>query len=184
MTIDIKSLFGDLSNLNPKMVKAIIKAIAENHQSEMDYLKFKHSVLNLQKMDMDEPKSIQSAFATLQTVGVTKDDIMKSIHHYSVIVKKEKEEFAIALKNRITSKIDKPTLDAKGFDEKISKKLAQIEKLKKEIELIKGRKLTIGKEIEDAKIKITQTRDQFSEVYEYFAKQLDNDKVLYEQLIN
>jgi peptidoglycan hydrolase CwlO-like protein len=84
----------------------------------------------------------------------------------------------------MTSKIDKPTLDAKGFDEKISKKLAQIEKLKKEIELIKGRKLTIGKEIEDAKIKITQTRDQFSEVYEYFAKQLDNDKVLYEQLIN
>jgi hypothetical protein len=88
MTIDIKSLFGDLSNLNPKMVKAIMKAIAENHQSEMDYLKFKHSVLNLQKMDMDEPKSIQSAFATLQTVGVTKDDIMKSIHHYSVMVKK------------------------------------------------------------------------------------------------
>ena len=183
MTIDIKSLFGETTNLNAKMVNVIIKAIAANQKSEMDYLKFKHSVLNLQDLDMDEPKSIQSAFATLQTMGVKKADIIDSIRHYSVIVQKEKEEFALALKNKITNKIDKPTKEALSFDDKIRKKKEEIEKLQKQIEIIEQRKLTIKDEIETARTKIEKTRDEFAAVYEFFAKCLDNDKILFEQVI-
>ena len=183
MTIDIKSLFGDTEGLNSKMVNAIIKAIAANHQEDMDYLKFKHSILNLQKLDMDEPKSIQSAFATLQIMGVRKSDILDSIRHYSVIVNKEKEEFAMALKNKITNKIEKPTKEATSFDEKIEQKKKEIERLNREIEAIEKRKLTIHDEIETAKQKIEKTRDEFAAVYEFFAKSLDNDKILFEQVI-
>lgn len=183
MTIDIKSLFGETDGMNAKMVNAIIKAIAANHQSDMDYLKFKHSVLNLQKMDMDEPKSIRSAFATLQTMGIKKSDILDSIRHYSVIVNKEKEEFALALKNQITRNIERPSKEALSFDDKIEKKKQQIEKLQLEIEMIENRKLTINEEIEKAKAKIEKTRNEFAEVYEFFAKSLDNDKILFDQVI-
>lgn len=184
MKIDLKELFGKEEGLNDEMMHVIIKAIKSNYQSDIDYLKFKQSVIKLQEMDMDEPTSIKSAFMTLSTMGVTKHRILESIRHYSNVVNKEKEKFAIALKNQITNNIEKPKLEAEKFDEMIDKKKAQIVKLQEEIELIEARKLTIGDELQAAETKINSTRDQFRAVYEFYAKTLDNDKILIDQIID
>ncbi len=184
MKIDIRDLFEGEEGLNQNMVNVILKAIKENYQSDFDYLKFKQSVINLQKMDMDEPTSIKSAFATMSTVGVDKRKILESIRHYTSIVSREKEKFAVALKNQITNQIDRPKLEAEKFDEMIAQKEQQIKQLQNEIAQIKARKETIGDELAKAEEKINTTRDQFRAVYEFFAKTLDNDKVLIDRLIN
>lgn len=184
MQIDLIKLFNPSSELNNNMLNVIIKAIKEGHSDEMDYLKFKHSVNTLQKMDMDEATSIRSAFATLQSMGITKKMILDSIHKYAVIVDKEKDKFAIALKNQITNQIEKPQLEAGKFDQMIVDNERKIEKLQREIEAIKTRQSTIDDDIAKAEAKINATRDEFRSVYEFIAKSIDSDKVLMDQLLS
>ncbi len=184
MKIDLKELFGKEEGLNDEMMSVIIKAIKDNYQSDIDYLKFKQSVTKLQEMNIDEPTSIKSAFMTLSTMGVTKKRILESIRHYSNVVNKEKDKFAIALKNQITNHIEKPKLEADKFDDMIDKNQREIEKLQKEIDLINQRKLTIGDELSAAEAKINVTRDEFRAVYEFYAKTLDNDKILIDQILD
>ena len=184
MQIDLIKLFNPTTDLNKNMLNVIIKALKEGHEDEMDYLKFKHSVNTLQAMDMDEATSIRSAFATLQSMGVTKKMILDSIQKYAIIVEKEKEKFAIALKNQITNQIEKPQLEAGKFDEMIADKERKIAKLQREIEAIKNRKETIGDDIAKAEVKINGTRDEFRSVYEFIAKSIDNDKILMDQLLS
>lgn len=183
MTIDLKDLFSPETGLNEEMFLAIVKAIKDHNQSDIDYLKFKQSVLNLQKMEMDEPTSIQSAFASLSPMGVTKKRLIDSISHYIHVVNREKEKFAEALKNQIAQQIDKPRLESEKFDDMIEEKQERIKKLEQEIKLIEQRKETIGEELAQAEEKINGTRDQFRTVYEHFSKILSNDSTLIEQVI-
>ena len=183
MKIDLRKLFESEIDLNDNMEAVILKAIKNGSIDNASYLQFKMAVLSLKDMDMDEPTSIKSAYATLSTTGVTKEGLLESLRMINVIVDKEKEKFAVALKNQIAKQVEAPVLKEKKFDQLIAEKEAQILKLQQEIELIKQQKSEIGGIVQTAEEKINNTRDEFRAVYEHFAKTLDNDKILIDTLI-
>ena len=169
MTIDIKKIFNTPQELNTKMIDAIIKAIKNNGQEGMDYLKFKQAVLNLQGMDMNEEQSIKSAFMSLKTMGLSKKNITNSITHYTKVIENERDKFIEALKNQIDEQIEKPKKEAANFDHKIEDIQKKIAKLQQEIERIEKRKETIDEDLQKARNKINHTRDEFKGVYNFFS---------------
>lgn len=184
MEIKIKDLFDLPEGLNSKMISVILSAIKEGHIDQFDYLKFKQSVLSMQKMGMDEETSIKSAFATASTMGLTKAGLLKTVDHYANIINKEKDEFAQTLKKQISVQIEKPRLEAENADTEIQKRRDQIAQLEKEIKILQQKKETVGETITTNTQKINMTRDAYAEVYQAFMSSITNDKTLIDQLIS
>ena len=106
MTINLKDLFGNAEGSNDKVLLKLLTAIKEGQQKDFDYLKFKQSYKSLCEMGMDESTASKSAFLTASTMGLTKDKLMLTVQHYKNILNREKEQFAVALKNQISNNID------------------------------------------------------------------------------
>jgi len=175
MQIDLKKLFPQAEEANDKLYRTLLKAIGDSHIKEFDYLKFKQSVTNMLEMQMDEGTSIKSAFATASTMGLTKDKLLKTAFHYQTALTKEKEKFAVALKNRIAKDIDGRRLDAKKFSKEIKSHEEKIAKLQKEIELYQKKVDSVEADVQKATEKINATRESFKVTFDSLYEQLEKD---------
>lgn len=175
MQIDLKKLFRKGEESSDKLFQTLLKAIANAHIKEFDYLKFRQSVQSMMAMDMDESTSIKSAFATASTMGLTKDKLLKTAYHYQTALNKEKEKFAVALKNRIAKDVDGRRLDAQKYAQEIESHKAKIEKLQKEIELYQGKVDSVEADVNKALSKIEATRDSFKGTFDGLYSQLEED---------
>jgi hypothetical protein len=55
---------------------------------------------------MDQALAIKSAFTTGSTMGLNKENLLKSVDFYKQVIQKEKVQFDIALKNQREQKVD------------------------------------------------------------------------------
>jgi len=161
MKIDLKKLFGLDGDFDEKSINALLNAINKNHLKEFDYLKFKASINNLLQMNMDEETSMKSTFTTAQTLGITKKYLLETVSHYKNILQKEKENFSIALRNKLENSI----LSKKEEGENLKKEISRLEKkmleIQKSIDQGKTRLTNIDSDIAKVKSKIDNTKDNF-----------------------
>lgn len=171
----LKNLFGDAHGLDAKSVDFLTNALSKSNLPGFDYLEFKQSMAALMKMDMDESTAIKSAYATAATVGLTKELLLKTANHYKKVLQVEKNQFDAALQ--------------KQMEQRVSSKLAEVEKLKKQIEdyrlKIQQLEEKIGKaqatvdsadeNIQADKEKIVSTRDNFEHTLQSIVNQIDRD---------
>lgn len=183
MTIDLKELFNISTDLNSRMVQAILSAMKDAHQDGFDYLKFKHSVKNLQNMNMDELTSMKSAFSTASSFGVTKTLLVKSINHYVNTLKKERDEFAQTHKRNIESRINDPKAEIARLQKLKEDNLRTIEKLRRENEMIDQKLEGISSNISTSEAKIEETKQEFLKVYDAFLSSMEKDKSMIDQLL-
>jgi ACT domain-containing protein len=183
MTIELKKLFEVDENLNSKMVDTILKSIKENHEQGMDYIKFKQSIQNLMAMNMDEATSVKSAYATASTMGLNKEELIKSIYVYQGVIDKERDIFIDSLKNQIKLKIEDPKAEIIDISKKIANHQNEITKLQKEIELYNQKRVNVETEINQQEEKIENIRKEFLIVYQSFTKNLEDDKNSFETLL-
>ncbi|MFK7934921.1 MAG: hypothetical protein AB8G22_15535 [Saprospiraceae bacterium] len=120
MNKDLKIIFGDHHGLDQKSVSFLAKALERANLPGFDYIEFKQSLHALQAMDMPEETCFKSAFATAATVGLTKDKLLKTADHYKSILTQEKVQFEAAMRKQI--------------DQRVSGKMSEVEKLKKQVE--------------------------------------------------
>lgn len=175
MKIDLKELFDKSNGINEKLHQTLLKALAKAHIKDFDYLKFRQSVINMKNMGMDEETSIKSAFVTAGTMGLTKDKLLKTAYHYQTALNKEKEKFALALKNKIAKDIDGRRVGAKKYAQEIENHKKTIEKLKLEIELYQKEINKVEENVAIAKEKIEATRDSFKTTFDELYGQLESD---------
>lgn len=180
MTMELKKLFEVGDGLNEQMVNIILATIKENHETGMDYLKFKQSIQNLMQMNLDEATSIKSAYATASTMGLTKESLAQSINNYLMIVNRERDRFIQTLKSQIDQNIDQPNEEIRKMEEEIESNKRKIESLQKEMEAYQAKIGNIQGEIEKASAKIDKTKSEFLAVYERFVKNLEEDKQYFE----
>jgi len=173
--IDLKELFPHGEAASEKLYKTLLKAIADAHIKEFDYLKFKQSVSNMIEMGMDEATSIKSAFTTASTMGLTKDKLLKTAFHYQSSLTKEKEKFAQALKNKIAKDIDGKRVEAKKFVDEIASHKSKIAQLEKEIGIYQKKVDSVESVVAKAKEKIDATRDSFKTTFDDLYSQIEND---------
>ncbi len=175
MQIDLKELFNKGTDSNDRLYQTLLKSIAQAHIKEFDYLKFKQSVKTMLSMDMEEEKSIRSAFATASTMGLTKDKLLKTAYHYQTALNKEKQKFATALKNRIAKDVDGRRLEAQKFSKEIESHKVKIQKLEKEIVLYQEKVDSVESDVNSAMSKIKATRDSFKLTFDDLYGQLEHD---------
>jgi chromosome segregation ATPase len=180
MTIDIRTLFDGLEELDKKFVDAFIRALKNNHIKEFDYIKFKKSVNTLIGMDMDQTTAFKSAFATAATLGITKDKLIKTANHYKNVLSKEQSEFAEALKNQQKQKVGGKREEAKKMKSKIEEYKAKIKQMEEEMAVYQKKIDSTDNEIAKAEQKLVETRDKFVNALGVFTNQIDKDLELIE----
>lgn len=176
MKIDLKKLFGLEGDFDEKSINALLNAINKNHLKEFDYLKFKASVSNLEEMNMDEDTSIKSTFTTAQTIGVTKEFLLETITHYKNILQKEKENFSIALKNKLDSSIVSKKDEGINLKSEIKNLEKKVLEYQNAIEEGKKRLANIDTDIKNVKAKIDSAKDNFVHVVSHLEEVISNDE--------
>lgn len=184
MKIDLKKLFASRKeDADARMHATLIKAIKENARDDFDYLKFKQSVLTMKDMNMDEETSVKSAFATASVMGLTKEKLLKSAQRYKVVLDKEKEEFAKALKNQIAHNVDGKRVEAERLIKEIEHHKRKIEQLQKEIEAYQNKIDSVEDVVAEAKSKIEGTRDRFKSTYDDLYEQIEDDMITFDKYL-
>lgn len=183
MTINLKDLFGNAEGSNDKVLLKLLTAIKEGQQKDFDYLKFKQSYKSLCEMGMDESTASKSAFLTASTMGLTKDKLMLTVQHYKNILNREKEQFAVALKNQISNNIDAKSMEIKRLNEKSEENLRKIIQLQKEMTLIETEIENLRLSAETSRIKIEETRDQFKSTFDTLYNEIEEDGLLYDRIL-
>jgi len=175
MKIDLKKLFDSADITNSKMQTALITAISKNASEEFDYLKFKVSVEKMIEMGMDRATAIKSAFATASVMGITKNKLVSSAKRYKASLDKEKDQFAVALKNKIAKNVDGKRVEAVKLKKEIQLHKEKIAKLLKEIEIYEDKIAQVDDVVNDAKEKIELTRNDFRATFDAIYSQIEED---------
>jgi hypothetical protein len=183
MTINLKELFDTKDLLNDKVVMKLLTAIKEGQIKEFDYLKFKQSYKALCQLGMDESTASKSAFLTASTMGLTKEKLLFTVQHYKNILNKEKEQFAVALKNQIATNIDAKALEINKFKEKIEDNQRKIQQMLAEKEILESEIININQLMDASKAKIEETRDQFKLTFDKLYSEIEEDSKLYDQIL-
>ena len=184
MVIDLKELFGLSSEeFNQRMVQSIIESIKERSLDGFDYLRFKHSVINLMKLDMSETIAIKSALTTAASMGMDQEKITGTIAHYEGILQSEMVKSTDALRNQITKNIDEVREAANELDKQKEENLRKIEQLQRQNEAIVAKAQELRTEAAQNESKIVHTREEFKKICDNVQQQFDIDKVTYKNLL-
>ena len=184
MTIDLKELFEfNETGHEPQIVMAVLENVKEGAQEGFDYLKFRYSLINLLKMNIDMGTGIKSAFMTASTMGLDKEKLLSSLAYYEGLIYKQKEEFNITLKSQLLKNVDGPKQELQKLDSLREENLRKIESLQREIDGIEARKMHIKEEIEVNQAKIENRRSEFKAVVDHIDAIILKDRTLFSDLL-
>ena len=173
--VDISTYDTGEGKINKKFTNILLKAIEANNKEGFDYIEFKRSVQNLQKMDMDEATVYKSAFATAQTLGATPDSLAESAQSYLDVLQNEERKFQSALANQRSKQIDGRITEMQQIEETIRTKEAKIQQLEAEIAEHRAQLNGSKGEIEDATKKVESTGMDFMASYRNLVDQIHKD---------
>jgi len=183
MTINLKDLFEVSDVMNDKVLMKLLTAMKDGQQKEFDYIKFKQSYKGLIAMGMDESTAAKSAFITASTMGVTKDKLMLTVQHYKNVLNKEKEQFALALKNQIATNIDAKSMEIKRLQERIEGNKRKMVQLENEQTLIATEIQSLEESANSSRLKIEETRDNFKSTFDVLFMEIEEDGILYDRIL-
>lgn len=164
-----------------KLLDVLFSALESNNQPGFDYMEFRDFLKSLANVPMDDATRVKSAYATAQTMGATKEAILKSAEYYLHILKKEEGKFQEALTERKNRDLTGKQQEIKNIEQSIRDKEAQIEKIKSEIEAQRKGIADIETEINTAASRITQTEGDFQASYQHVVSQIQADIQLIQQ---
>lgn len=166
---------GVKGQVQDKFLEVLFEALQTNNQEGFDYLEFKDFLRSLANVPMDDSTRFKSAFATAQTMGATKEKILKSANQYIAILGKEESKFQEALSGQRDRNLTGKQDEIKKLEQTIENSEAQIEKLKAAIEDHKKQISTLENEINTASDKLTQTASDFGATYQALLSQIQDD---------
>ncbi|HMP28182.1 MAG TPA: hypothetical protein PKD85_01195 [Saprospiraceae bacterium] len=184
MQIDLKDLFElQSSDFDPQIVLTILENVKEGSQDGFDYLKFRYSLINLLKMNIDITTSVKSAYMTASTVGLNKDKLLASLAYYEGLIQKQKEDFTITLRSQILKNVEGPKAELQKLDHLKEENIRKIAALQREIDGIDDKKKELRTEIEVNESKIEKRRSEFKSVVDHIDQVMHKDKSLFNELL-
>ena len=126
-------------------------------------------------MGMDRETALKSAYATASVMGITKNKLVSSAKRYRSTLDKEKEQFAVALKNKIAKNVDGKKVEAERLKKEVLSHKEKIIKLQKEIELFQTKIGQVDDVVEAAQKKIEATRNDFKSTFDAIYSQIEED---------
>ncbi len=183
--IDLRELFGlkDYDQLNERVIKELLTAIKNNQKEEFDYLRFKLSHKNLMDLGMDDTTAAKSAMLTAETMGMTKEKLLQTVQYYKTVLKKERENFALALKNQIAIQVDKKEAEIKAYQEKIAGNQRKIQQLMDEQKILEQKINETSASLQESKDKINDIKNQFNNTFDVLYKHIEEDNSLFDNIL-
>ncbi len=168
MPLDLQKIFGDAQQVDEKYLKSLLGALERENLEGFDYLEFKQAVQNLLAMDMEPATALKSAFATAQTMGLTKDKLLQSAEHYIAVLmgeeKKVKEAASRKLRERMSDASKKKAQlenAIKAAKERMAALKAELQQLEKDLEKHSAELSSLTQKGEGEKQKIAEREAAF-----------------------
>ncbi len=171
----MKNFFGENLGLDEKSVEYIAKAIEKANLPGFDYLEFRMAVDNLKKINLDEITAIKSAYATMSTMGLTKEKIIETANHYKSVLVKEREQFDVASQKQQTLKIGQNLQQVGDLQKKVADHEAKIKQLQEEMEAARAKIRELDYERENASAKIEETKTKYLYTHQSIMNLMEKD---------
>ena len=175
MSNEIKKALGIGTTLDKKSADFLSKAIATNTIEGFNYIQYRQALNAMEKMGMDEATSFKSAFATANTIGLTKTGLISSAKHYLSILMNEKGKFDEALAHRVKDKIASKSEQVLKLEQRIEEMKKKIADLEKRIGESQHKIDAADDDVEREKEKIRLTQESFETAFNAFVKVIKDD---------
>lgn len=162
-------------HVQDKFLEVLFGALQSSNQEGFDYLEFKDFLKSLANVPMDDSTRFKSAFATAQTMGATKENILSSARNYMDLLAREENKFQEALNGQRDKNLTGKQNDIKKLEQTIQDKQAEMERLKNDIENHRKQIGTLEGEINNASDKLGQTANDFAATYQALLGQIQDD---------
>jgi hypothetical protein len=143
------------------------KAIEDNNLKGNDFLEFLKALNGLSSMQIDDNTKFNMVYATLSnsSEGMTKEQLVTSIAHYLNVLENEKTLFEKEIQKVLEDKVNKNIQTFNDNESLIKTKLADIERLKGEIENLKQSNLQLNLNVNEIKSKVENKKANFYITY-------------------
>ncbi len=176
-------MFENVDNYDQKSASFLINAVESGNLPGFDYLEFKRALKGLRDLNMDEVTAIRSAYTTGSTVGLTKAKLISSAQHYRQILLREKEQFDAALQKQMTQRVEGKRGEKAKIQERMRLNEAKIAELKIENEKLADKLTKSDGEIEEARVRIEETKEKFETTFKGFVSEIERDMDFLESLL-
>lgn len=173
--ITTKELFGKGNNIDDKSLGFLTAAIEKNNLPGFDYYEFKRAVAALTSMKLEEDVAHKSAFATAQTVGLTKEKLIETAQYYRNLIEQEKTAFDEALSIQQAHKVTAKETEMSRLQNQIERNKAAVERLQEEIADYAQQIEQAEASINSEKLKLEKTQTAFSDTQRAVLFQIDTD---------
>ena len=171
----VEASSGGVGKVQDKFLEVLFGALQSSNQVGFDYMEFKDFLRSLANVPMDESTRIKSAFATAQTMGATKENIVASAREYLKLLSHEQTKFQEALVGQKERNLTGKQNEIKQLEQTINSKEAEIEKLKKDLVAHRDQIGVLEKDINAASEKLAQTANDFEATYQALVGQIQGD---------
>lgn len=155
--------------------EVLFKAMEKVNHEGFDYLEYRQSLLSLETMIADETTRYLSAFAMAKTMGVTKENLLKTADHYLAALQKEEQTFQQVVEQQRQKQIGNREAQLASFEKAIAEKTAMIQKLSEEIGQHRVDMENLRGQIQQAATTVEATQNDFHASYQALVKQIRQD---------
>jgi len=166
-----------------KFVDMLLRSIEANNIEGFDYLEYKQSLQSLMKIESDEAKRYQNAYAMAQTMGLTKKKLNDSIKRYLQILDGEEKKFSQAFEKQKSTQVIQREQNVSNLKKSIQAKQQQIKKLQAEIKEAETELNKTEGKINESLAKVEATKDGFYASYQMVVGQIKADAEKIKQYI-
>jgi hypothetical protein len=156
-------------------VDVLLGAIDRHNLEGFDYLEFKRSLQSLSDLSQDEATRFKSAFAVMQTMGISKEKLLQTAQHYLGVLKQEEQKFEQALIQQKERQVTSKVKQAEAIEQTIYQKVQQIKQLTAEVEANQAQIAQLKIELDEANQKIVHTKNEFTAAHYALVTQIEAD---------
>jgi chromosome segregation ATPase len=175
MQKDLSNIFGTTHGLDERSLHFLIKALERSNLPGFDYIEFKQSVANLIGMNIEEITAYKSVLATAMSMGLTKEKLLKSAHHYRQVLEEERTKFDAALQKQMQQKVQSKLEEVEQLKKQVADYAAKIEELEQRIAKATQTISNADEEVQEAKSKIEEAQTSFDFTHQSIMNQIAQD---------
>lgn len=167
---------GDLSGVvDDKFVKILMEAMEKANLPGFDYLEYKRVLQSLKQMNFSDEVRYQTAFASAQSMGANKPELLKSADHYLGTLAKEQVKFDQALNGQKGQQVSDKEKRLQQLDESIRQQEAAIKELQDKIQKTRGQQQQLRASIQESMGKLAKTQADFETTFKVITESISAD---------
>ncbi len=160
--------------IDQTILEALLKAMQDNNIQGFDYFEYKQSLKTLRGM-LDEATAFKSSFATVSTMGVTKDKLLETATFYLKVLSKEKDKFDEAAKQQGGAAIEAKRLEMEQTKKSITDMSEKIRILTEDIAAAQAKINELQAFVIQAEQKVAETSKNFISSYNSITSEINFD---------